>query len=32
MLADIINEAKRSGVVQQAIDRAGFKGVQVAPE
>jgi polar amino acid transport system substrate-binding protein len=32
MLADIINEAKRSGVVQQAIDRAGFKGVHVAPD
>jgi polar amino acid transport system substrate-binding protein len=29
-LAEIVNEAKRSGVVQQAIDRAGFKGVRVA--
>jgi polar amino acid transport system substrate-binding protein len=31
-LADIVNEAKRTGVVQESIDRAGFKGVQVAPE
>ena len=31
-LADIVNEAKRSGVVQRSIDRAGFKGVYVAPE
>jgi polar amino acid transport system substrate-binding protein len=31
-LAEIINEAKRSGVVQRSIERAGFKGVRVAPE
>ena len=31
-LAEIVNEAKRTGVVQGAIDRAGFKGVRVAPE
>ena len=31
-LADIVNEARRSGVVQRSIDRAGFKGVYVAPE
>jgi len=31
-LADIVNEARRSGVVQRSIDRAGFKGVHVAPE
>lgn len=30
-LAEIVDEAKRSGVVQAAIDRAGFKGVRVAP-
>jgi polar amino acid transport system substrate-binding protein len=30
-LAAIIDEAKRSGVVQRAIDREGFKGVRVAP-
>jgi polar amino acid transport system substrate-binding protein len=31
MLAEIVNEAKRTGLVQKAIDRAGFKGVRVAP-
>ena len=31
-LAEIFNEAKRTGVVQGPIDRAGFKGVRVAPE
>ncbi len=31
-LAEIINEAKRSGIVQGAIERAGFKGVRVAPD
>jgi len=31
-LAQIVDEAKRTGVVQRAIDRAGFKGVRVAPE
>jgi polar amino acid transport system substrate-binding protein len=30
-LAEIVNEAKRTGVVQKAIERAGFKGVRVAP-
>lgn len=30
-LAQIIDEARRSGVVQRAIDREGFKGVRVAP-
>jgi polar amino acid transport system substrate-binding protein len=30
-LAEIIVEAKRTGVVQKAIERAGFKGVRVAP-
>jgi polar amino acid transport system substrate-binding protein len=31
-LAQIVNEAKRTGFVQEAIERAGFKGVRVAPE
>jgi polar amino acid transport system substrate-binding protein len=31
-LAEIVQEAKRTGVVQRAIERAGFKGVRVAPE
>ena len=31
-LTEIVNEAKRSGVVQRSIERAGFKGVRVAPE
>jgi polar amino acid transport system substrate-binding protein len=31
-LAQIVNEAKRTGFVQEAIDRAGLKGVRVAPE
>jgi polar amino acid transport system substrate-binding protein len=31
-LAEIVNEAKRTGVVQKAIERAGLKGVHVAPE
>lgn len=30
-LAEIVTEAKKSGVVQEAIDRAGLRGVQVAP-
>ena len=30
-LAEIVNEAKRTGVVRQSIERAGFKGVRVAP-
>ena len=30
MLAEIVNEAKRTGLVQRAIDQAGFKGVRVA--
>jgi len=31
-LAEIVTDAKRTGVVQKAIERAGFKGVRVAPE
>lgn len=31
-LAEIINEAKRTGVVLRAIENAGFKGVRVAPD
>ncbi len=31
-LVQIVNEAKRTGVVQGAIERAGFKGVRVAPD
>ena len=31
-LADIVTEAKRTGVVQRSIDQAGFKGVHVASE
>jgi hypothetical protein len=31
-LAEIVNDAKRTGVVQRAIERAGFKGIHVAPE
>lgn len=31
-LEDIVTEAKRTGVVQKAIDAAGLKGVHVAPE
>jgi polar amino acid transport system substrate-binding protein len=30
-LAEIVDEAKRTGVVQGSIDRAGFSGVHVAP-
>lgn len=30
-LAEIVNEAKRTGIVQKAIDQAGIRGVQVAP-
>ena len=30
-IAEFIEEAKSSGLVQQAIDRAGVRGVQVAP-
>jgi polar amino acid transport system substrate-binding protein len=30
-IADIVNEAKRTGIVQRAIDEAGLKGVRVAP-
>ena len=30
-LAEIINEAKRTGVVQRAIDESGLKGVRAAP-
>jgi polar amino acid transport system substrate-binding protein len=31
-LAEIVNDAKRSGVVQKAIEQAGLKGVRVAPD
>jgi polar amino acid transport system substrate-binding protein len=31
-LAEIVTDAKRTGMVQKAIERAGFKGVRVAPE
>ena len=31
-LADIVMEAKRTGVVQRSIEQAGFKGVHVAPD
>jgi len=31
-LAEIVNEAKRTGVVKDSVERAGFKGVRVAPE
>ena len=30
-IAEIVNEAKRTGVVQKAIEEAGLKGVRVAP-
>lgn len=30
-LAEIVNEAKRTGIVQKAIEQAGLKGVRVAP-
>jgi polar amino acid transport system substrate-binding protein len=30
-ISEFIEEAKASGLVQQAIDRAGLRGVQVAP-
>ena len=31
-LAEIVNEAKRTGIVLWAIENAGFKGVRVAPD
>lgn len=31
-LAEIVNEAKRTGIVQKAIEEAGLKGVRVAPD
>ena len=31
-LAEIVNEAKRTGVVQRAIEQAGLKGVRLAPD
>lgn len=31
-ISEIVSEAKRTGVVQAAIDAAGLKGVHVAPE
>jgi polar amino acid transport system substrate-binding protein len=30
-LAELVNEAKRAGIVRGSIERAGFKGVSVAP-
>jgi len=30
-LAEIVNEAKRTGIVQKAIEEAGLRGVRVAP-
>jgi hypothetical protein len=30
-LSAFVEEAKASGVVQQAIDRSGWRGVHVAP-
>jgi polar amino acid transport system substrate-binding protein len=30
-LAEIVNEAKKTGVVQKAIEQAGLKGIRVAP-
>jgi hypothetical protein len=30
-LAEIVNEAKRTGIVQKAIEQAGLRGVRVAP-
>lgn len=31
-LAEIVNEAKRTGIVQKAINQAGLRSVQVAPD
>ena len=31
-LAQIVSEAKAAGILQQAIDRSGLKGVRVAPD
>jgi polar amino acid transport system substrate-binding protein len=31
-LVEIVNEAKRTGVVQRAIEQAGLKGVRLAPD
>ena len=31
-LAEIVNEAKRTGTVQKAIEQAGLRGVRVAPD
>jgi len=31
-LADIVVQARRTGLVQRSIERAGFKGVRVAPD
>ena len=30
-LAEIVNEAKRTGIVQKAIEQTGLRGVRVAP-
>ena len=32
VLAEIVQEAKLTGIVQQGIDKAGFEGVRVAPQ
>jgi polar amino acid transport system substrate-binding protein len=31
-IAEIIKEAKQAGIVQKAIDQAGFRGLRVAPD
>jgi polar amino acid transport system substrate-binding protein len=31
-IAEIVNEAKRTGIVQRAIEQAGLRGVRVAPD
>ena len=31
-LAQIVSEAKAAGILQQAIDKSGLRGVRVAPE
>ena len=31
-IAEIVSEAKRTGIVQKAIEQAGLRGVRVAPD
>ena len=31
-IAEVVNEAKKTGIVQKAIEEAGLRGVRVAPE